>query len=64
MPTEEGRPMTRSTGQNLTDGLVARGRTLGQDDEQVDLTAIVAGASASSRLHPAPRGAAQTPRTG
>jgi len=56
--------MTRITGQNLTDGLVARGRTFGQDDELVDPTAIIAGASASSRLHPAPRGAAQTLSTG
>jgi hypothetical protein len=64
MPTEEGRPMTRITGQNLIDGLVARGRTFGQDDELVDPTAIIAGASASSRLHPAPRGAAQTLSTG
>jgi hypothetical protein len=61
---KEGRPMARITGQDVSDGLVARGRTFDDNDERVDPTAIFAGARASSRLHRAPRGPAQTLWTG
>jgi len=56
--------MARITGQDVSDGLVARGRTFDDNDERVDPTAIFAGARASSRLHRAPRGPAQTLWTG
>jgi hypothetical protein len=50
--------MGRSTGQDLSDGLVARARTV-DEDALVDSTAIAAGARAASRL---PRSPAQTRR--
>ena len=46
--------MARITGWDVSDGLVARGRTV-DDDEYVDPTATIAG----GRLLRAPRGPAQ-----